>query len=189
VVVGEKMTRVRYRNLLVMQLKIFRVPSVGNALLEEEMNVFLRSKKILKVDCYLSQEPMGAAWCVCIQYLEEGRGPKGKSDVDWREKLPPDIFARFAHLRELRKVLAEREGVPPYAVFNNEELANISQMEKPSRAEMLKIKGIGEQKMDKYGVAFLEEMKKMLENAPEVPESATSKNTLFDAEEESEPPF
>jgi len=173
-----------------MQLKIFRIPSVGNDLLEEELNVFLRSKKILKVDSYLSQEPGGPAWCFCVQYTEDGRGPKGKSEVDWREKLPPVVFARFAQLRELRKALAEREGVPPYAVFNNEELAGIARLGKPSRAEMLKIKGIGEQKMEKYGAVFLEEMKKMLDKPPEpLPATAPASTSLFDAEEESEPPF
>lgn len=173
-----------------MQIKIFRIPTVGNTLLEEEMNIFLRSKKILKVDGHLSQEPTGPAWCFCIQYMEDVRaGAKGRIEVDWREKLPPEVFARFARLRELRKALAEQEGVPPYAVFNNEELAGIAQLEKPSRAEMLKIKGVGEQKMEKYGVAFLEEMKKLLEKPPEPPPAASSSNTLFDVEEESEPPY
>jgi superfamily II DNA helicase RecQ len=173
-----------------MQIKIFRIPSIGNSLLEDEMNVFLRSKKILKVDCHLSQEPAGPAWCFCIQYMEDARaGAKGKSEVDWREKLSPEVFARFAILRELRKALAEKEGVPPYAVFNNEELAGIAQMGKPSRAEMLKIKGVGEQKMEKYGAAFLEEMKKLLEKPPPPPPPTSPSSTLFDAEEESEPSY
>lgn len=173
-----------------MQIKIFRIPSGGNTLLEDEMNVFLRSKKILKVDCQLSQEPGGPAWCFCIQYMEDVRaGAKRKIEVDWREKLPPDIFARFAQLRELRKAMAEREGVPPYAVFNNEELAGIARLEKPTRAEMLKIKGIGEQKMEKYGAVFLEEMKKLLEKPPEPLSAESPFTSTADAEEESEPSY
>jgi len=174
-----------------MQIKIFRIPSVGNALLEEEMNTFLRSKKVVKLDCYLSPEPSGAAWCYSIQYIEDGKaGFKGRTEVDWREKLTPEAFARFDRLRELRKALAEQEGVPPYAIFNNEELAGIAQMSKPTRAEMEKVKGVGPQKMEKYGAAFLEEMKKMIEKSTEhsfaEPPQSTS---LFDAKEESEPSY
>jgi len=173
-----------------MQIKIFRIPSGGNALLEDEMNIFLRSKKILKVDSQLSQEPGGPAWCFCIQYMEDGRAvAKGKIEVDWRERLSPEVFARFARLRELRKTLAEREGVPPYAVFNNEELAGIARLEKPTRAEMLKIKGIGEQKMEKYGAAFLEELKAMLEKPPGQTPAESPFTSTTDAEEESEPPY
>lgn len=174
-----------------MQIKIFRIPSVGNAMLEEEMNTFLRSKKVVKLDCYLSQEPSGAAWCYSIQYIEDVKaGSKGRAEIDWREKLSPEIFARFGRLRELRKTLAEQEGVPPYAIFNNEELAGIAQMSKPSRNEMEKVKGIGPQKMEKYGTVFLEEMKILIEKerAGALSDDNQSK-PLSDAQEESEPPY
>lgn len=173
-----------------MQIKIFRIPSVGNALLEDEMNAFLRSKKVVKVDCFLSPEPTGAAWCYSIQYIEDGRsGARGRVEVDWREKLSPEVFARFATLRELRNKLAQQEGVVPYAVFNNEELAGIAQIGKPTRAEMLKVKGVGEQKMEKYGATFLEELNKLLQKPTAQSPVNPPINPIFDAEEESEPPF
>ena len=42
-----------------MQIKIFTIPIMGGEKLLEEMNVFLRSKKVLQVEQHLVQEVGG----------------------------------------------------------------------------------------------------------------------------------
>ena len=42
-----------------MQIKIFTIPIMGGGKLLEEMNVFLRSKKVLQVEQHLVQEVGG----------------------------------------------------------------------------------------------------------------------------------
>ena len=45
-------------------------------------------------------------------------------EVDYREVLKPEEFEMFSRLREWRKALAEKEGVPVYTLLTNEQLAN-----------------------------------------------------------------
>jgi len=62
----------------------------------------------------------------------------------------------FRSLVELRKQLADKDNVPPYIVFNDATLKELSRYIPDSKAEMLKMKGVGEKKYEKYGEAFLE---------------------------------
>ncbi|MDW7888583.1 DNA helicase RecQ, partial [Enterococcus faecium] len=61
----------------------------------------------------------------------------------------------FEVLRELRTDLASEAGVPPYVVFSDSTLKEMSRIRPSSRLEMLQIKGVGQSKLDKYGEAFL----------------------------------
>ncbi len=74
----------------------------------------------------------------------------------------------FERLRALRKKLADRAGVPPYIVFSNAVLSEMSAMKPITEYEMLKVKGVGQEKLRRYGDAFLEEIKAcILEKADE----------------------
>ncbi|HFM8296361.1 TPA: DNA helicase RecQ [Enterococcus faecium] len=65
----------------------------------------------------------------------------------------------FEVLRELRTDLASEAGVPPYIVFSDSTLKEMSRIRPSSRLEMLQIKGVGQSKLDKYGEAFLSRIK------------------------------
>ncbi|QVX01393.1 DNA helicase RecQ [Enterococcus faecium] len=65
----------------------------------------------------------------------------------------------FEVLRELRTDLASEAGVPPYVVFSDSTLKEMSRIRPSSRLEMLQIKGVGQSKLDKYGEAFLSRIK------------------------------
>ena len=89
----------------------------------------------------------------------EAAGPaEGRNEgrIDYKVVLSAPEFERFARLRLLRKELAEKEGVPAYAIFTNEHLAQIVRLEKPSVAAVAGVSGIGEAKSRKYGAIFLE---------------------------------
>jgi hypothetical protein len=49
-----------------MQIKIYTIPIPGGEALTEDMNVFLRSKKILQMENELVSTPQGAHWCFCM---------------------------------------------------------------------------------------------------------------------------
>ena len=46
-------------------------------------------------------------------------GPK----IDYKEVLNEVDFAVFARLRDLRKVISDKEAIPAYSIFTNEQLA------------------------------------------------------------------
>ncbi|NLA27522.1 MAG: DNA helicase RecQ, partial [Firmicutes bacterium] len=61
----------------------------------------------------------------------------------------------FEKLRLLRKEIAGREDVPPYIVFADSTLRDMSRQLPSDRESMLKVRGVGQYKMEKYGDEFL----------------------------------
>jgi superfamily II DNA helicase RecQ len=62
----------------------------------------------------------------------------------------------FAKLRSLRKALAEKDGVPAYALFTNEQLASMVQRRVKSLKGLEQVPGVGAARVKKYGAQFLE---------------------------------
>lgn len=61
----------------------------------------------------------------------------------------------FARLRQLRKQIADREDLPPYIIFSDVSLAEMSEIMPLKDAEFLNISGVGHIKLAKYGAEFL----------------------------------
>ncbi|MBK7933718.1 MAG: DNA helicase RecQ [Acidobacteria bacterium] len=72
----------------------------------------------------------------------------------------PYIQALFDDLRRLRANFAKHENVPPYVVFSDATLIEMSTYLPQSDWEMRKISGVGDLKFDKYGADFLAEIRK-----------------------------
>ena len=140
-----------------MQYQVFAVSVHGNSTQVEEMNRFLRSHRVLTVERQLVEEGQNSFWTFCVEFLETAGPAEGRNEgrIDYKEVLSAPEFERFARLRLLRKELAEKEGVPAYAIFTNEQLAQMVRLGKPSLSTMEGINGIGEAKTRKYGELFL----------------------------------
>lgn len=68
----------------------------------------------------------------------------------------PELFER---LRALRMELAKKEHVPPYVVFADKTLTEMSTYLPDDREKMLQISGVGNHKYGKYGEAFEKEIR------------------------------
>jgi len=66
----------------------------------------------------------------------------------------------FDKLRDLRAHIAEENSIPPYIVFSDKTLKDLSAKKPRTKEEMLQVHGIGEVKYERYGEAFLELLKK-----------------------------
>jgi superfamily II DNA helicase RecQ len=113
----------------------------------------------LQVERRLVDKGAECFWTFCVEYLDvpvSGGAATGLPKVDYKALLRPEQFARFSALRNLRKELADKEAVPPYAVFTNEQLAEMVKLTTPTKEDIQAIPGIGQAKMQKYGDAFLE---------------------------------
>nr|WP_281170200.1 DNA helicase RecQ [Psychromonas aquimarina] len=62
----------------------------------------------------------------------------------------------FARLRQLRKQIADREDLPPYIIFSDVSLSEMSELMPLTDAEFLNISGVGHIKLDKYGAEFMQ---------------------------------
>ena len=70
--------------------------------------------------------------------------------------VPEDVDdALFAALRECRKKLAQREGVPPYFIFTDTALIDMARKRPTNDGAFLAVNGVGRVKLEKYGNAFL----------------------------------
>lgn len=70
----------------------------------------------------------------------------------------------FGQLKELRKNIAKKLGIPPYTVFMDPSLEDMTIQYPISIEEISKIYGVGEGKAKKYGKEFAEFIKKYVED-------------------------
>lgn len=73
--------------------------------------------------------------------------------------------ALYDRLSELRKSIASRTGKPPYVVFNNATLIDMTAIKPGSLEEFLEVSGVGEHKARKYGEKFLAEIRNYLQES------------------------
>ena len=79
-----------------------------------------------------------------------------------KERLVKDN-SLFELLRELRKDISTREKLPPYVIFPDSTLQEMSKFYPLDAQALLSIKGVGEHKLQKYGDAFLALIRKYVE--------------------------
>ncbi|VAW52639.1 ATP-dependent DNA helicase RecQ [hydrothermal vent metagenome] len=58
-------------------------------------------------------------------------------------------------LRTCRKKLADKNDVPPFVIFHDAALSEMMQRQPENNEQLLRINGVGENKLEKYGDAFL----------------------------------
>ncbi len=145
-----------------MQIKLFTIPVGDNGATLDEMNRFLKNNKILEVQNQLISNDSGANWCFCVRYIERTLQPTSYNKtkkVDYKQILDDATFQKFSKLREIRKKVAEDEGIPAFAVFTDEELAGLAKLDSITEKSMLSVKGIGEKKVERFAKHFINKSK------------------------------
>jgi len=141
-----------------MQVKFFVVPLSGSADAESELNKFLRSHRVVAVEKHFVAQESGAYWAVAVEFLDQisdRRARHGEARIDYKTILNEADFEVFRRLRDLRKEIAEAEGLPVFTVFTNAQLAAMVQTRAIDVRMLSDIDGIGDAKLKKYGERFL----------------------------------
>jgi len=73
----------------------------------------------------------------------------------------------FAKLRKLRKTLADEYNVPPYVVFNDTTLLEMSEQLPVSPSDLLDITGVGQRKLERFGQPFMAMIRDHIDNGDE----------------------
>ena len=73
-----------------------------------------------------------------------------------RGKSSPTSGGLFEHLRQHRKRLAEEAGLRPYLIFPDTVLIDLANLRPTTLGEFGNVKGVGEAKLKKYGLSFLQ---------------------------------
>ncbi|HNC17643.1 MAG TPA: HRDC domain-containing protein [Accumulibacter sp.] len=152
-----------------MRFHFFTIDALAPAAGASELNAFCAQHRVVSVDKQFIDRGLQACWLFCLSTVDgDGmeRPPAGgkRGRIDYREVLSETDFAVFAELRDLRdlrKTLAEQEGVPMYALFTNEQLAEMVTRRATTFAVLGQIEGVGKARLEKYGKYFV----KLLGNA------------------------
>lgn len=149
-----------------MQIQIFTIPILNNDQEIENLNLFLRQNRIVEIKKDIVCSNALNYWTFCITYIPSQLkiiDEKKKSNrIDYRNELDEHTFSIFCELRKLRKQIADEEIIPPFAIFTDAELAEISKIENPQLSALKKIEGIGDRKIEKYGFRFCETLNNLI---------------------------
>lgn len=95
----------------------------------------------------------------------------GKQQVYRREAVQVKQVSKndplFEELREVRKRIAEAEHVPPFVIFSDAALKDMCAKQPKTSEEFLQVSGVGENKLKKYGLEFLQAIRDFLEEHPD----------------------
>jgi len=73
--------------------------------------------------------------------------------------LKPEEEGLFQRLRDLRKEIADEQGVPPYIIFSDATLRAMAQQRPQSLSHFAQIPGVGERKLEAYFTPFTNEIR------------------------------
>lgn len=129
----------------------------------KELNQFLASHRVVSIERSLIEQGSNSRWSFCIEYSaavssKEASSSTNRTSVDYKAILPAEEFQWYSQLRDWRSTLAKTDSIPPYLIFNNQQLVQIIQERMTTKADLLKIPNVGSAKVEKYGDSILEKI-------------------------------
>jgi superfamily II DNA helicase RecQ len=116
-----------------------------------------------------------------IQPTTTGRESRRQSEGEkWRELLQPGDEPTFESLRAWRRERARRDGVPPYVVATNRQLALLVRARPTSLAAMGEVEGFGKGKLSRFGEELLDQLRNAPKPAAPNPGDDTKKEQTSD---------
>ena len=140
-----------------MRIRFFAIPTLGGEAAADDLNRFLASHRVAAIDRALVQDRANSFWAISVTVVQTDSRPHSakKESIDYKSVLSDSDFTIFAKLRSLRKTLADQEGVPAYALFTNEQLADMARSRVTTASGLREIQGVGDARVRKYGEAFI----------------------------------
>lgn len=84
-----------------------------------------------------------------------------------KSSLSPRDRKLFETLRALRTQIAKEENVPPYVVFSDKTLVDMTYLKPTLDGDFLLVSGVGTKKLENYGYEFMQAIEKFLVENPE----------------------
>ncbi len=147
-----------------MKLRVFTLPfDLDLGRFDDEMvQHFLSDKELLSAHDHFFTH-LGLPHLAVVLTYGAGGAPKravsttkrkpGKDD--WRALLEPGDMPLFNSLREWRGTKAKEEGIPPYVICTNRQLAEVVRRRPQSLNKLAEIEGFGTAKLKRYGSDML----------------------------------
>lgn len=156
------------RNKKMTELNFSRLPTYG--ILKE------RSAKEVSefIEFLISQDVVGVEHGAYPTIFVTPNGKEvllGKRIITQKEMVQVKEVSKndplFEELRAVRKTIAEKEHVPPFVIFSDATLKDMCVKLPNNPAEFLRVTGVGEMKLEKYGDSFINTIRAFCELHPE----------------------
>ena len=152
-----------------MTLHFFAVPALSPQPAQDEFNQFCLTHRVVNIERQFVCDSANSYWALCATVAPadatlpdalKSPDSRAKSNitsgrVDYKTVLSEQDFALYAELRNWRKGMADAEGIPVYALFTNEQLAEIVRRRVDSLNALGSIDGIGPSRVQRYGAKLL----------------------------------
>ena len=156
-----------------MKLKLFtfRFSEAINGFDDKAMQDFTADKEVIEYSEHFFVHENTHYLTILIAYRNLGPGEKRRRSPGTDPRRDMDDRERRAYdaLRTWRAARAKQEGVPPYMIANNKQLAEIVRSKPETKAGLEGVRGIGRAKIEQYGDDIL---KTLANNMTDVPEDS-----------------
>ena len=141
-------------------LKIFTIKFESNveSFNDSILSNFLSDKAVVRWESHFFTNKNEYYWTVIVEYtsLSVPKAPlsdnkEKKRNEEYKKILTENDWPLFKRLREWRNEKGKTQGVPPYIIFTNIQLALISVTRPQSLNALQEIQGVGNAKKQKYG--------------------------------------
>lgn len=144
-----------------MKLKVFTLQftsgpegGFGDSALQD----FIADKEVISFcEHFFIHEAMPYLTLIVAYRIPEKDGQRrSRTRTDPRTELQAEEKQAYDALRAWRAERAKTEGIPPYMIASNKQLAKMIRMRARSRTALTRIEGIGEARATKYGDDILQ---------------------------------
>lgn len=129
---------------------------------DSELREFLKDKEVISIEDHFFIKNEVPFLTMVVKYFpfrqetDPALVPQGKRDEAWREMITDADMGTFNLLREWRSKRSREEGVPPYIVFTNKQLAQLIKENPSTVSHLERVDGVGKSRVEKYGKEVLE---------------------------------
>lgn len=133
---------------------------------DASLKEFIKGKEVLSIREHFfikDEKPYIAAVIIyklnSVVFPSDSKDISSKKDDSWRELIGESDVPLFNSLRDYRSERCKKDGVPPYIICTNRQLAQIVKNRPQSLNSLMEIEGLGKAKSEKYGQEILEILK------------------------------
>lgn len=122
---------------------------------------FMKDKEVISIQDHLFVRNEVPYLALVIKYyplrqeLDPKMAPNEKRKESWRETLTEADMGLFNLIRDWRSQRCKKDGVPPYILLTNQQVAQIVKTRPQNMTDLMKIEGVGKARADKYGEEIL----------------------------------
>jgi ATP-dependent DNA helicase RecQ len=153
-----------------MKLKVFTLRFSGSTegFDDKSLQEFIAGKEVIEFSEHFFIHENTPFLTILIAYrsIESLESRRYVKQADPRIEFDGVEKEAYDALRAWRAAAAKMEGIPPYMIATNKQVAQIVRIKPASREALGKVEGIGEAKIAKYGDQVLEVLSKHLSGTP-----------------------